>query len=63
MDSEDFAFALGEEVMIGTQRATVTGQATFSYEPDTFQLLTNDIDGLPVKCWYAEHLISKTIKH
>jgi len=56
---EDFDFALGERVAVGTQSAIVTGQATFAYEPDAYQLLLTTDDGLPLKKWFDSHLISK----
>jgi hypothetical protein len=54
---EDFEFALGESVTVGTQQGFVTGQATFAFEPDGYQILLVGDDGLPFKEWFDEHMI------
>jgi hypothetical protein len=62
-DQNDFEFFLGEKVCIGSHEAVVTGQATYAHEPDCYQLLLIDDDGLPFKDWFAGHLIAKQRKH
>lgn len=56
---EDFEYGLGENVVIGTQSAVVTGRAEYAFEDDGYQLLIIDEYGLPFKDWFDAHLISK----
>lgn len=55
----DFAFALGDKVVIGEETAIVTGQTTYAYRADEFLLSFIDENGLPVERWFPQHQIQK----
>jgi hypothetical protein len=59
----DWEFDLGEKVQLGLVEAVVVGQATFTFEPDSYQLLFTDEHGVPTKRWFDENLFSKIRKH
>lgn len=53
----EFEFGLGDRVVVGNTSGLVTGQATFSYEEDSYQLLMTDEHGLPVQRWFAGYML------
>lgn len=63
MEDQDFEFALGERVTVGNTSGLVTGQATFAYKPDSFQILLSDSQGLPQERWFPDHMVSEYKEH
>lgn len=63
MNKSDFEFDLGERVAVGNVSGLVTGQATFAYQPDSYQILLSDHHGMPCERWFPEHMISTYREH
>lgn len=63
MNETEFEFGLGDRVCVGTQSGIVAGQATFSFEPDSYQLLMTDEKGLPELRWFPDYMLEKQRMH
>lgn len=63
MSANDYAFGIGDRVVVGTQPGTIKGQANEEGYPDTFKIEFMDDDGFPFRREFAEHFIAKARAH
>lgn len=60
---DEWAFFLSEEVMIGTTKGIIVGQATFVSRQDEFLISFVDDCGLPGERWFKQYEVAKTRKN
>jgi hypothetical protein len=62
-NEDDWAFFLGEEVVVGTQTGKVMGCRTHSFKPDSFDIQIINDAGLPEEREFFGYAIVKTRKN
>lgn len=60
---EDYAFGIGDCVLVGNNEGVVVGQSNTQHEPDSFKIKFTDEDGFPFSRWFPEHEVSKARMH
>ncbi len=63
MYERDYAFGIGDRVLVGTQSGIVKGQANEVGYPDTFKIELIDDDGFKFRRWFPQHDIEKGRVH
>lgn len=65
MSAEDYAFGIGDRVLVGTQLGVVEGQSNKRGYPDKFCVLFVEVgdNGTPHEDWFPEHYIQKARNH